>query len=275
MTTPTAPTLPDARKATCTLGVVSFLNALPLYDALLGEADCRIVPAVPSRLIDLLDAGECDLAMLPVVDAWRARRRLTLVSDGCIASDGETLTVRVYSRVPCERVTRLHVDGDSHTSVLLARVLWHELYGRGVEIVPWQIADGARGVTAPAPVDAGVEALLLIGDKVVRNAPRGFGFEMDLGAAWKHLAGLPFVFAAWYGEAGRDWSAIAARCAGARDKGVRRAEQIARAHAAAHGWPEEIAVQYLRDIMRYRLTEGMRESMDRFAALVERHGLLP
>ena len=40
-------------------------------------------------------------------------------------------------------------------------------------------------------------AMLLIGDKVVTREPRGMGFQLDLGAAWKELTGLPFVFAVW------------------------------------------------------------------------------
>ncbi|HKQ47360.1 MAG TPA: menaquinone biosynthesis protein [Phycisphaerae bacterium] len=259
---------PIAPAATATLGVVSFLNALPLYESLLDRRGVVIKPAVPSKLSELLTLGGCDAALLPVVDYWRNRERLTLVADGCIASDGETQTVRVFSKVPPDKVQRVHVDGDSHTSIVLARLVWRELYSRDIELISCRPAGVA---------DEGMsnESVLLIGDKVVRNAPRGFGFEVDLGAAWKHLTDLPFVFAAWYGPKDRDHRAMTRLLAEARDAGVADARRIAGEHAAIHGWPVDVATKYLCEIMRYRLTPPMHAAMDRFFHLADRHGLLP
>ena len=41
------------------------------------------------------------------------------------------------------------------------------------------------------------DACLLIGDKVVCNAPQAHPHELDLAEAWKQWTGLPFVFATW------------------------------------------------------------------------------
>ena len=252
-----------------TLGVVSFLNALPLYESLTGRADLTIVPAVPSRLGGFLAEGRCAAALLPVVAYWRERRRLTLISDACIASDGETMTVRVFSKAPPDTVQRLYVDGDSQASVVLAQVVWRELYGTALELVPWNGGNGATGAISTEP-----ESVLLIGDKVVRERPRGFGFEVDLGAAWKHLTGLPFVFAAWFGEAEQDHRALAEELRAARDAGVADAERIARKHASRHGWPVDLAVTYLSHTMRYTITDAMRAGMGRFFELAVGHGML-
>lgn len=246
-----------------TLGVVSFLNALPLYAGLEGRPDVVVRPAVPSELHSMLFQPAADVALLPVVDYWQDRRRLQIVSDGCIASHGETMTVRVFSRVPPDRIARLYIDGDSHTSVALARLLWLELYGRRLELLPW------RGPQSPQ-----AEAVLLIGDKVVCEAPRGFGFEVDLGAAWKHLTGLPFVFAVWCGHVDQDHAAIAEILREARDDGVARAEAIAERYAGRHGWPVPLAVTYLRDTMRYTLTPDMSRAVEHFFDLAARRGLL-
>ncbi len=247
-----------------TLGVVSFLNALPLYAGLEGRTDVRIRPAVPSRLHAMLLASATDVALLPVVDYWRDRHRLQIVSDGCIASRGETMTVRVFSRVPPDQITRLHVDGDSHTSLALAQLLWLELYGRRLELQPWP--------GRPLPE---IEAVLLIGDKVVRDAPRGFGFEVDLGAAWRHLTGLPFVFAVWCGHVDHDHTTLAETLRQARDIGVAQAATIAERYAARHGWPTPLAVTYLRDTMCYTLTSEMGRAVEHFFNLATRYGLLP
>ncbi len=277
---PISPDAPrDIEQPTITLGVVSYLNALPLYQTLQGRVRVAIRAAVPAKLAELLAAGACDCAMLPVVDYFRRKDVLEPVGDGCIASDGETLTVRVFSRVPPDKVTRLGVDGESHTSVILAQVIWRELYGRALELVPLQRGDQSpsetiRPVVANEAAGAGPDSILLIGDKVIRQAPRGYGFEVDLGAAWKHLTGLPFVFAAWFGPRERDHAALAQLLGEARDAGVATAAQIAESAAAEHGWPKAIAVEYLCRTLKYTLTPAMREAMARFEAMARREGLL-
>lgn len=250
-----------------TLGVVSYLNSRPLYEHLREEPGVSLHPAVPADLIGMLDRGACDVALIPVVDYWRNRERLERVSDSCIASDGETMTVRVFSKRPAEKVTKLHVDGDSHTSVVLAQVIWRELYGRTLELAPWDRRN-------PGSLDD-VDALLLIGDKVVTNQPIGFGFEVDLGSAWKYATGLPFVFAAWYGAKGGNFSSIAQALSSARDKGEAEAERVARAWGPVHGWPIATAIQYLTRSLKFRITEPMRAGMDRFFQLGVQYGLLP
>jgi chorismate dehydratase len=253
-----------------TLGVVSFLNARPLWEFLSGRPGFIIKPAVPSRLAGMLADGLCDIALLPLVDYWRARHRLARISDACIASEGETLTVRVFSRVPADHIQRLHVDGDSHTSVVLAQVLWLEMYQRRLEVIPWQATSTGSGL---GPLPADLEALLLIGDKVIHGPPGGFELEIDLGTAWKALTGLPFVFAAWYAGRGRDYTAVGRMLEEARDAGVAVAERIALREGPQRGWPVEVAVRYLRDHMRYTLTDAMRSGMDRFFSLIDKHGL--
>lgn len=260
---PDAAALHQSAPSACRLGIVSFLNARPLAAGLSDRPGVNLHPDVPSRLAAMLVEGSCDVALLPVVDFHRHRRTLVGVSNACIASDGETMTVRVFSRVPPDRITVLHADCDSHTSVILAQVLWREMYGRTLMIEPHRPVSGNAS-----------DAVLLIGDKVVREAPRGYGFEVDLGAAWKHLTGLPFVFAAWFGNRNTDHTATAALLEASRDEGVKNVESIAARFAPQHGWPPSLALTYLRDIMRYTLANEMRVGMDRFFALSERHGLL-
>ncbi|HVP13592.1 MAG TPA: menaquinone biosynthesis protein [Phycisphaerae bacterium] len=274
--------------AVCNAGVVSFLNARPLWKFLAGRDGLTIMPSVPSGLARMLADGRCDIALLPVVDYWRARRRLTRVSNACIASDGETMTVRVFSKTPPERLERLQIDADSHTSVVLAQLLWLERYRRELELVPWRAARreshpalGPPGLSGPGTASGrtktsfeGVEAVLLIGDKVIGNAPEGYPFEIDLGAAWKELTGLPFVFAAWYGSKEKDHAAAARMLEEARDAGVAIAEQIAEEEAPQRGWPRDVAVRYLCEKMRYTLTEAMRAGMDRFFSMAYERGLL-
>ncbi|KAA0223063.1 MAG: hypothetical protein EDS66_04195 [Planctomycetota bacterium] len=238
------------------LGVVSFLNARPLICGLDADPRVTLRPDVPSRLAGLLDAGEVDAALVPIIDLLTHERAWRIISDACIGCDGETLTVRVFSKVPPERITRLHVDGDSHTSVALARLIWRTVHGVDLDIVPWE-------------GDATAQAALLIGDKVVTRRPSAFDIETDLGAAWKSMTGLPFVFAVWAAPVGLDAGPLAAILSAARDAGVAQADQIAERFGPHAGWPVAVARRYLTRRLRFTLTPRAREGMTRFLELAK------
>lgn len=247
------------------LGVVSYLNARPLVHGLDHDPDVTLRFDVPARLPELLDSGAVDAALVPVIDLAQHGRDWQIVSDACIGCDGETLTVRVFSRVPPERVTRLHVDGDSHTSVVLAQIVWREAHGTQLDVLPYR---GQERVDE-------CEAVLLIGDKVVANTLIDYDIQTDLGAAWKSLTGLPFVFAVWAAPRGLDLAELAARLSTARDVGVRAAELIAADYGPAKGWPVALARRYLAARLKFNLGPRQRAAMTRFFDLARRYGLVP
>lgn len=246
------------------LGVVCYLNAKPLIDGLDRDPAIQMVYDVPSRLAPLLDAGTVDAALLPVIDLVRNDRKWQIVSDACIGCDGETLTVRIFSRVPADAIRRLHVDGDSHTSVVLATLLWRELYGRELEILPFE---GDESVDE-------CEAVLLIGDKVVNHTLIDYHIETDLGSAWKTLTSLPFVFAVWAAPQELDVAALAPRLSAARDRGEASAELIAADFGPGLNWPVTLAKRYLTKRLKFRMGPRQREAISRFFELAGRHGLI-
>ena len=246
------------------LGVVSFLNAQPLIQGLESTPDVEIVYDVPSRLPSLLDSSRVDAALVPVIDLLGGRARWKVVSDACIGCDGETMTVRIFSRVPPEEITQLHVDGDSHTSVALARVLWQEQYGRTLQITRFE----------PWSTD-GCQAVLLIGDKVVTHQPSGFSHDIDLGDAWKRLTGLPFVFAVWVRPIAADVSDLGARLSEARDAGLTQLDSIAEQQGPARGWPIAAAKRYLADLLSFVLTTRHHRGLERFLELAAKWQVAP
>lgn len=263
----------DSRSSfeTLRVGAVSFFNTRPLICGLGEVPGVELVLAVPSRLPALLEGGLLDVALVPVVDAVRRGRAWRIVSDACIGCDGATLTVRVFSRVDPAEITTLHVDRHSHTSVALAAVMWREKFGRELTLVPFDAeASGPENLSS-------AEAVLLIGDKVVRP-PAGleeFSTQVDLGATWKSLTGLPFVFAVW--AAGSDvvhqdaWQILSA----ARDAGVAHAEDIAAKDGPEMGWPAELGRRYLTEYLCFTLTDRHRQGMRRFLELARQHEVLP
>src|SRR5687768_14650401 len=163
---------------------VSFLNARPLTAGLESGRDIDLHLAVPSALLNLLESDRAEVALLPTIDYQRSKEDLIVLPAGGIASDGPTLTVRIFSRVPIDQVRELACDPDSHTSVALARIILAQRYNLRPELT-----DLSRASDSPH------QARLLIGDKVVCNEPVGFAHELDLGHEWKALTGQPFVFA--------------------------------------------------------------------------------
>ncbi len=249
------------------LGAVSFLNAKPLVAGLDTDPHIDLVCDVPARLPAMLDNRTVDAALVPVIDLVQEHRRWQILSDACIGCDGETLTVRVFSRIPPEKIRTLHVDGDSHTSVALARIIWREVYDTTLTVIPFQ---GTETVSE-------CEAVLLIGDKVVNNTLLDYEIETDLGSAWKSLTSLPFVFACWAGQRDRDMdvTALAARLSQARDAGVATARLIAADFGPGLGWPVTLAERYLTARLKFTLGQRQREGLARFLALAKRYDIVP
>lgn len=257
------------------LGVVSFLNSRPLIDGLDQRADVSLHFDVPALLADKLAAGQVDAALIPLIDVLRANGRFRVVSDAAIACDGETMTVRVFSQVPPDRIETLWVDGDSHTSVALVTVLWRELYGRTLKLQPFD--SKVRSVDDCA-------SILLIGDKVITGKRGGFAYEVDLGAAWRQHTGLPFVFAVWAartesGEAGVNQSvdveSLGRLLRDARDRGVARAREIAETQGPPRWWPVDLAIKYLTRCLKYKLDARYVEGADLFGRLCTAAEIVP
>lgn len=241
----------------------------------------ELLPAVPARLPDWLDSGKVDAALVPIVDVLRSAGRYRVLSDACIGCDGETMTVRVFSQVPPDRIRTLWVDGDSHTSVALATVLWRELYRRELD---------SRSLDPYRKSISELESVLLIGDKVVDPARAGFAYEVDLGGAWRQHTGLPFVFAVWACRAAvaeqeprdsargadRQWRhELAAMLSEARDRGVRAAAEIAVQCGPKLGWPVELAERYLTRCLKYKLDTRSIEGVSLFARFCAQLDIVP
>lgn len=251
----------------CRVACVRYLNTAPLIEGLEHLESVALLPKVPADIARAVRSGGAEIGLASVVDA--ASPGLTLLSAGMIGCDGPTHTVRVFSSVPPERITRLHADADSHTSVILARVLLAKRFGAQVSIVPHM-----------AGADDAPEAVLLIGDKVVTNPPAAacYPHQLDLGDAWHAWTGLPFVYAAWMCRDGEEASprirvteAILDR---QRRHNATRLEWIVQKRAAAARWPIDLARTYLTRLLRYDFDARAKAGLERFIAEAAGMGLL-
>ena len=261
------------------LGCVSFLNAKPLIDGLDSHPLLDVSYAVPSALLERLEGGDVDAALCPVIDYQVSAEELELVPVGGIGCDGPTLTVRLFSKGPIGKIASVAVDGDSHTSVSLMRVLLAELHGIRPEVLGLNRSIGA-GAEAngerQAQIQNETDALLLIGDKVVTGAPTegDYPHQMDLGEAWKLLTDLPFVFATWMARRGAKLGEAPSILDKQRRKNRRDIRGIVGRHAAGLGWPEDLAAVYLGELLRYGIGPRELEAINRFWRLAERHGVI-
>ncbi len=261
---------------------VRYLNTAPLVEGLDKVEGLTLIPTVPSRIVDLLATDQADIGLASVVDAVRCSVPLGVVPAGMIGSDGPTMTVRVFSEVPLDRITTLHADTDSHTSVVLARLLLAHQYGRHVEIAPFDARERVSPGRPPAESleESWPRSVLLIGDKVATDPPPAarYPHQLDLGEAWKAWTGLPFVYAAWMCRAS-EASSPAIRTAAAlldrqRRHNLTRLGWIVNTRAPEARWPLALAGTYLGDLLRFELDGRAKAGLERFLCEAKGAGLL-
>lgn len=169
---------------------VSYLNTKPLLYGLVRsdlQEELDLDLAIPSECARRLQAGEADIALVPVA-VIPALPEAHIISDYCIGCDGKVATVCLYGEVPISEMTKIYLDHHSRTSVMLTRLLMEEYWGKEVEFLE----------ATPGYIDriGGTTGGLVIGDRTIGLDQR-FSYTYDLGEAWKAHTGLPFVFAAW------------------------------------------------------------------------------
>ncbi len=169
---------------------VSYLNTKPFLYGLLQHPvreQLNLELDIPSEGARKLLNGESELGLVPVA-ILPELTGASIISDFCIGTEGTVKTVSIYSQVPIDQVERLWLDFHSRTSVELAKILLREY---------WRVSPVLESAT-PGYVDrlAPRDAALVIGDRTIGLSER-FAYEYDLGASWKAMTGLPFVFAAW------------------------------------------------------------------------------
>lgn len=260
------------------IAAVSFLNTRPLIRGLDEDPSVHLVLKMPSRLPGLLESGEADVALVPVVEVFRGRTGGIVPVSG-IACRGAVDSVKLFGRGSLAEIKRVRADRGSRTSVALADVLLREQAGTTAEFRSAEPRVGDH--------PAGDEAVLVIGDRCFEyeKGLRGSGvWVRDLGTWWHEFTGLPFVFAVWALrpglEAGRI-AELAALLAAARDRGLDALGEIAATASGegllGHGGEAtaEAIDYYFRHDLTFELGEDEERGMRRFHEFCVLHGLVP
>ncbi len=250
------------------VGIVDFLNSRPLaWGFLRGAYEGILEPSYhpPSRVADLLAAGEIDVGLIPSIELLRISGS-QVVPGTCVAATGEVRSVLLLLRAPIEDLRRVAVDSKSRTSIALLKILMAEVWGVGPDLVVRQ-AD-SRGV------EPGFDGALLIGDPALCVDRSGFEV-VDLAAAWRRLTGLPFVFAVWATRPGLSAEALSGYFEDSLQRGLADLDRLIDEAAAAQGLiPSEVRsylTENLRFVMEGEEVAGLRE----FFRRAGKHGLAP
>lgn len=245
--------VPRSDLAPLRAGSVPYLNVAPLVVGL----EPRLRWLVPSRLAVALRDGEIDAGLLSITEALFSPD-YDVLEGPCVASFGEVLSVFLAHRRPLEEVREVWCDTASLTSVNLLRVLLAER-GLRPEFVP-----------LPDPADAARHDFsLLIGDPALRfrRTPHDHAL-LDLGAAWRELTGLPFVFAAWVLRRDAETTELRRELRAAAERGQRELDAVIR---AARGFDETFRRRYLTEHVCSTMSPPAKDGIRRFAELLRRH----
>jgi chorismate dehydratase len=233
---------------------VSYANTYPFLHGLgksgLLDTDIDLTLAIPSECARMMADGEADLGLIPVA-AIPQLPEAHIVTDFCIGADGRVETVCLFSEVPLEKVTHVHLDHHSRTSVQLMKVLAQRHFRINPEWIP----------ATEGHIDSigGTTAGVVIGDRAFPLKGR-FPVVIDLAEEWKRLTGLPFVFACWVSTGELD-SRLLRRLNDALAFGVAHREQAVRERAGADA---NRLVRYVNDHISYNLDSRKREALQLF-----------
>src|SRR3954462_495740 len=251
-------------RATVRVGAVNYLNTKPLICDLTRIApEAELLLDVPSRLADRLAAGELDVALIPVIEYFRAGT-YTIVPDVAIATRGPVLSVTLFSKVPWPEIKSVALDDSSRTSAALAQILLRKRYGVRPELRPLPLDADAESIDA--------DAVLLIGDRAMRACLPGFAHAYDLGQEWFDWTGLPFVFAVWAVRAGADLRGVDVALREAKRRGLAGGGEIAYREAPRLGLDAGFCRRYLSNVLRFDLGPREQAGLHHYYMLAFRPG---
>lgn len=252
------------------VGRISALNMYPIYHHLERAhlPFVRFMDGLPSLLNDAVIAGDLDVSAMSSIAFARNADTLKLIPVASIACEGAVDSIRLFSRVPFDEVTRVAVTPHSASSITLLRILMGP-----------DPAFRVLGESPAAALHAG-DAVLLIADEALEAHRSGLGpLSVDLGSLWQERTGLPMVFAVWAArdDAARRFpdeiAALASAIAVAREAYARDVDAVVQSAAERFPFPEDYIRTYLGGL-RYEFGSAERAGLSRFLQMAHDAGEL-
>jgi chorismate dehydratase len=259
----------------------TYLNSAPLVysftQGFLRKKYDFIGDEAPSRCAEMLRAGECEIALIPVIQLQRIPG-LRIMPEIAVASKKRVRSVLIASRRPIEEVRRITLDPASRTSQTLVKILFLRRYG----FLP-ECAERAIGSSAEARnLFDDADAALVIGDPAMRLEASARRLDLkiyDLAEEWRAMTGLPFVFAVWaaredvYGGASGLPNLVDDLIAAKRE-GIDNIGLIATQYASELELPRSELLDYLSQNVNYDLDDENLLGMGAYFDLAYECGLI-
>ncbi len=241
---------------------VSFLNAWPLTAGLEHSDRIELVTAEPSACAAMLEAGEVDLALLPV--GALAGHDYEIVPGLAVGADGPVQTVLLVGEQSPAIWDEVFLDTASRTSVVLAKIVLDAM-GVHPKFTPMPAEEGV-------PRAVGTKGALVIGDRAfdVRKSQ-----VLDLGREWNKLTGLPMLFAVWAARPGVLAPEDVQELARAAQHGMGLRTELAQKFAAGKGGDPERYRRYLTQRIRYGVGPHEMNGLETFLRVAAEKGFLP
>ena len=235
------------------IGSVPYLNSVPLTYGIEEETDF----VVPSALAEKIRGGELDAALVSITEAL-FNEGYDILDSVAVASDGPVKSVFLAHRQRLEKIETIYCDTASLTSVNLLRVLLAE---RGINPVFEPLPDYSQ--------TSELENVLLIGNPGIDflRAPHEHKI-WDLGAAWKELSDLPFVYAVWALRRGYHDEVLRNKLLRAKENGINHLSEIIATHS---DYDADFRQAYLGGHIRYDLGEREKAGLNKFIELLKTH----
>ncbi|HEY7183736.1 MAG TPA: menaquinone biosynthesis protein [Blastocatellia bacterium] len=266
----------------------TYLNSAPLVysftQGFLRKKYYFIGDEAPSRCAEMLGAGQCEIALIPVIEFQRIPG-LRIVPEIAVASKKRVRSVLIASRRPLEEVRRLTLDPASRTSQALVRIIFQQRYGFLPECSERATGHSMEARNRPQNLFDGADAALVIGDPAMKlaAAAASLGLKIyDLAEEWRAMTGLPFVFAVWAaredfragGSGLPGMSGIVDDFIAAKREGVDQIERIATQYMAELELPRSELLDYLSLNVNYDLDDENLLGMATYFELAHECGLI-
>jgi chorismate dehydratase len=247
----------------------SYLNTAPLiWSFIYGSRRERVelfTDTAPARCAEMLERGEVDAALVPVIEYQRIPD-IAIVPDVCVGSRSAVRSVVIATRRNnLKKVKRVALDDSSRTSVALVKIIFREFLGFEPE---WQ--------SSPPDLAAMLgnnDAALIIGDPAMK-IPRDQFRVFDLATLWRDHTGFGFVFAMWMARGGETDRGRAIDFAAARDEGLAHLDEIAARHANQIALSSDEIKDYLTRNIAFRMDEDMKQGLQLYFDLAWKHKLI-
>ena len=247
----------------------SYLNTAPLIWSFIHGSQREQVElftdTAPARCGEMLQNGEVDAALVPVIEYQRIPD-IAIIPDVCVGSRTAVNSVVLVTRKNnLKKVESVALDESSRTSVTLVKIIFREFLGFEPK---WATsAPDLKSMLAHA------DAALIIGDPAMQ-IPREEFRVFDLATLWHEFTGFGFVFAMWMVGKDAVEKVRSVDFAAARDEGLANLNDIERTYVEQIGLSRNEIRDYLTENIVFRVDEEMQQGLSRYFALARKHGLI-